>query len=176
LARALDEGATKIVLDMDSPGGMCMGLEEAARAVEKARDFVRVEAVSDSLICSACYRLAIEADAIYTTQTAEVGSIGVISSFLDQSERYKMAGVKPVLFTSGDLKGTGFPGTSLSEAQADNIKQEVAYYFSLFQGAVRNRRMVEDDSMRGQVFSGDIAEQRGLIDYVIDDIGERFEL
>lgn len=175
--RAMDEGAQKIVLDMDTPGGMCMGCAETAKVVARAAEFIRVEAVTDSLICSGGMWIASQADAIYATQTAEVGSIGVITAFMDQSKRYEMAGVKPVIFTSGDLKGTGFPGTSLSEAQTEHIKKDVANYFSMFRTAVLDKRpLVEDDSMRGQAFTGDQALDRGLIDEVIEDVEERFEL
>jgi ClpP class serine protease len=133
--RALDDRAEKIILDIDSPGGMCMGCAETARVISRAADFVRVEAVTDGLMCSGGYWLASAAHAIYATQTSEVGSIGVITAFLDQSKRYEMAGVKPVLFKSGDLKGTGYPGTSLSESQAENIQKDVAHYFGMFKSA-----------------------------------------
>ena len=174
--RALDDRANKIVLDMDTPGGMCMGCAETAKLIARAAEFTRVEAVTDGLICSAGMWMASQAHAIYCTQTAEVGSIGVITAFLDQSKRYEMAGVKPVLFTSGDLKGTGYPGTSLSETQADNIKKDVAHYFGMFREAVlATRPLIEDDSMRGQSFAGDQALSRGLVDEIIDDVEERFE-
>jgi capsid assembly protease len=174
--RALDEGASKIVLDMNTPGGMCMGCAETARVIAKAAEFVRVEAVTDGLMCSGGYWLASAAHAIYTTQTAGVGSIGVITAFMDQSKRYEMAGVKPVLFTSGNLKGTGYPGTSLSEAQAEHITKDVLHYFGMFKESVlENHPLIEDDSMRGQSFSGDQALEHGLIDGLVEDIEERLE-
>jgi signal peptide peptidase SppA len=176
VSRAINEGAQKIVLDIDSPGGMCMGCAETSRVIARATEFCRVEAVTDSLMCSGGYWLGSQADAIYVTQTAEVGSIGVITAFMDQSERYKMAGVKPVVFTSGDLKGAGFPGTSLSEAQAENIKKDVAHYFGMFKEAVLKNRLVEDDSMRGQSFTGDQAYERGLVDKIVEDIEECYSL
>jgi capsid assembly protease len=174
--RAMNDGATKIVLNMDTPGGMCMGCAETGRVIKRASEFgIPTVAVTDSLMCSGGYWLASNCDAIYATQTAEVGSIGVITSFMDQSKRYEMAGVKPVIFTSGDLKGTGFPGTSLSEAQADHIKADVAHFFGMFKASVLQNRIVEDDSMRGQAFTGDQALERGLVDRVVEDIEECFE-
>jgi ClpP class serine protease len=52
----------------------------------------------------------------------------------------------------------------------------VAHYFGMFKSAVlENHPLIEDDSMRGQSFSGDQALERGLVDGLIDDIEERLE-
>ncbi|MDD5350731.1 MAG: S49 family peptidase [Chthoniobacteraceae bacterium] len=162
----------KIVLHIDSPGGTCNGSQEIADKIARIRESgVRIEAVTDSQICSAAYNLAAGCNSISATRTSVIGSIGVIIAMLDESLAYEMQGYTRDLITSGPLKGTGYPGTSLSSEQRAYLQGTVDAYFKMFRAHVLNYRPTNDESMQGQVFIGEQAYDAGLVDELIEDVG-----
>ncbi|MDD5350810.1 MAG: S49 family peptidase [Chthoniobacteraceae bacterium] len=161
----------KIVLHIDSPGGTCSGSQEVADKISRIRESgVRIEAVTDSQICSAAYNLAAGCNSISCTKTSVVGSIGVIIALLDESLAYEMQGLSRDLITSGPLKGTGFPGTTLSPEQRAYLQGTVDAYFKMFRAHVLRYRPTNDESMQGQVFIGEQAYDAGLVDELIEDV------
>lgn len=168
-------GINKIVLNINSPGGMSMGSHECAQAVENAAELLRVEAVTDALMCSAAYELASSADRIYCTPTASVGSIGCLLPWMDQSVRYEMAGLKMELFASGPLKGAGWPGTELTTEQREHFQSTVDRFAGIFKDHVLSHRLVDEHAMRGQSVLGVDAVECGLVDELVDDIEDCFE-
>ena len=66
-----------IMLDVNSPVGTVTGVPEAAKLIRDATAVKPVVAFTDSLMASAAMWLASGANAIYATQSASVGSIGV---------------------------------------------------------------------------------------------------
>ena len=63
------------------------------------------------------------------------------------------------------FKGAGFDGTSLSDEQKENMQEMVQDIFNDFKsGVLGSRPQISDDSMRGQVFLGRKAKQKGLVD------------
>jgi ClpP class serine protease len=167
----------KIVFHCDSPGGMCMGMPECARVIDDATDFVETEAVTDGLMCSACYDLIAGVNRIKCTPSARVGSIGAMGAWLDQSVRYEMAGLKVELFKSGPLKGTGEPGLSLTEAQRDYLQSGVDKFAGMFFEHVRASRLISDEKtvFSGRTWIGSDAVEVGLVDEVTDEIECSFE-
>lgn len=168
-------GVNKIVLNFDSPGGMSMGNDECAAVVAECAEFTRVEAVTDSLMCSAAYLLAAPCHQISCTPTAQVGAIGCLLPWMDQTVRYEMAGLKVKMFSDGEYKGAGWPGTQLTEKQTAYFQSLVDKYGSMFKAVVQKNRVVDDASMQGQVFIGSDALDAGLVDEIIDDVEDRFE-
>jgi len=98
------------------------------------------------------------------TPSATVGSIGVYMAIPDVSKAYESMGVRMDVIKSGTLKGAGIEGTSLSEAQRANLQEQVNAIHADFKAAVLGkRRSVEASDMEGQVFSGKVAAQKGLV-------------
>jgi len=165
-----DDDVSSIVLSFDSPGGIAMGVPEAAAAVAYANTIKPVIAYADGLMDSAAYWLATNASAIYATESAKVGSIGVYLALLDQSRAAEMAGLKVEMIKSGKYKGMGYPGTSLTEPQREMLQSKVDKLGDKFRSAVRRGRArdISDDVMQGQSFSVEDALANGLIDGVSD--------
>jgi ClpP class serine protease len=172
---ALNRGVKKIVYHVNSPGGMCVGCSETAAVIDRAADLIRSEAVTDDYMCSAAYDIICGVSKIYCTPSATVGSIGAMMAWLDQSVRYEMAGVKVDLIASGPLKGTGTPGTSLTEAQRAYLQSTVDKYAGMFKAHVTASRLVDEATMQGQTFIGSDAMDAGLLDDMVDDCEECFE-
>jgi len=143
-----------IFLDIDSPGGSVSGTPELARAVADATKAKYVYAFSAGQMCSAAYWVASQADAIYATPSARVGSIGVILPVVDSSAAFEQAGLKVEVFAAGKFKSTGTPGTSLNDDQRAWLQSEVEETAAEFRAAVLARgRKIPDEAMEGQTFS-----------------------
>lgn len=164
---AADEAVKAIFLNVDSPGGYSAGIPEAARAVAEANAIKPVMAYADGQMDSAAYWIASQAEAIYATESAEIGSIGVYAAFLDQTRAAEMAGLKVEVFKVGKFKGQGIPGTSLSDAMRDMIQSDVEKIAEQFYAAVRSGRGdVPAEAMEGQAFDVNAAIEMNLIDQV----------
>lgn len=161
-----DSNVRAVLITFDTPGGSVAGIPEAAQQIRIASKKKPVCAFVDGLCCSAGYWLASQVDAIFATESSEVGSIGVYQAFLDQSRNYEMEGYKVELFTTGEYKGMGISGRPLTDAQRDDIQDGVNKVFAWFQRDVRFTRSIPDEDMRGQTWFAQDAKGRGLIEYV----------
>ncbi|TSA33260.1 MAG: hypothetical protein D4R65_08190 [Verrucomicrobiaceae bacterium] len=159
LINAVVEAATRpdieaIFLDIDSPGGSVNGTPELAQAVADASKTKYVYAFSAGQMCSAAYWVASQADAIYATPSARIGSIGVILPVVDSSAAFEQAGLKVEVFAAGKFKSAGTPGTSLTDDQRAWLQSEVEETAGDFHAAVLARgRKIPDEAMEGQTFS-----------------------
>jgi signal peptide peptidase SppA len=165
---ATDEEVNAIMLVFDSPGGSVQGVAEASAAVKRAMSIKPVIAYADGQMCSAAYWFGSQASAIYSWDESSIGSIGVYSAFLDQSRAFEMAGVKPEIFKSGEHKGMGMPGTSLTTDQKAMIQASVDEIGVKFRATVQagRKRPIDDEDMQGQSFSAQEAMGNGLIDSI----------
>ena len=159
LINAVAEAAARpdieaIFLDIDSPGGSVNGTPELAQAVADASKTKYVYAFSAGQMCSAAYWVASQADAIYATPSARIGSIGVILPVVDSSAAFEQAGLKVEVFAAGKFKSAGTPGTSLTDDQREWLQSEVEETAGDFYAAVLARgRKIPDEAMEGQTFS-----------------------
>lgn len=161
---AADDSIEQILLDIDSPGGMVTGVPELGEAVDAASQVKEVLAHSAGMMCSAAYWAASQADAVYCTPSADVGSIGVYQVTEDWSQFFKEMGVELTIFKSGDLKATGHPDFPLTKEQKEYLQAEVDLIGEQFRGAVKSKRTrVSADSMLGQSFLGIEAAERNLV-------------
>lgn len=163
---AADPAIEGVLLDVNSPGGGVTGVPEAAKLVAKTAQRKPVVAYTDDLMASAAYWLAAGADAIYASQSANVGSIGVYMAWLDESKAYEMQGVKTELIKRGKFKGMGIQGTSLTDEQRAHLQAEVDTVYDWFRAAVTARRKVPQSAMEGQTFYAQDAKKMRLVDRV----------
>jgi signal peptide peptidase SppA len=153
-----------VVLDVNSPGGSVLGVEETAAMI--ARLSKPSIAHIGGLGCSAAYFIAAGARAVYSDPSSIVGSIGVYCAILDQSRRYDREGVSvDVVKSEGSpLKGAGIPGTSLSVEQRAAMQAQVDHIYAKFAGFVSSRRKVKPEALNGGDWTGDVAKDLGLVD------------
>jgi len=167
LKAAAEQGAQGILLEMESSGGTELGVPELATAIRQSP--LPKVAWTDTYCCSACYWLAAACDSIVATDSAQVGSIGVVYPFIDRSAAYERAGIIPMPVTNqeGDLKALGMTGR-LTPAQREHMQQRADELFASFRGFVGAYRHVPAEAMRGQTFRGGPAMLNNLIDEVGD--------
>jgi signal peptide peptidase SppA len=167
---ALDDAAVKtIVFRVDSPGGDVTLIPEFADQIFAARGTKPIIAIADTLIASAAYWIASQADAIYASASAQLGSIGVFCEHDDISGMLEKAGIKVTLIAHGDHKTEGNPYESLSdEARAEYQARvdEIGDWFDT--AAARGRGVKKADVLanfgQGRVFRGKRAIAAGLAD------------
>lgn len=156
-----------IFLDVGSPGGSVVGMEEAAAAVAAASAEKPVVAMIEQIGASAAYALAVHSSAIVASASAIVGSIGTISTFTNIAGMLEKFGVTVKQFTSGDLKASGTPYREMTIAEANYLNERTQEFGAEFRAMVSAARPgVQPSSMRGQWFTGKQGAALGLVDQV----------
>ena len=152
-----------VFLDVDSPGGTVNGTPELAALVAEVSKAKYTYAFTDGQMCSAAYWIASQADAIFGTPSARVGSIGVLLPMLDETKAFEQAGLKVEMFAAGKYKSMGAAGVSLTDEQRAWLQAQVDEIYADFKTAVLARgRRITPDVMEGQCFSGRKASYNSL--------------
>lgn len=156
-----------ILFDIDSPGGMVLGTPELADKIKAMRK--PKYAFTDGLMASAAYWIGSSADAIFSTPTASIGSIGVYVPVIDSTGWHAQRGIKVDLIKAGRYKGAGYPGTALTDSQREHLQARVNQIYGMFTGAVKARRPMAQDTetFQGQTFLAAEALSRGLVDFIV---------
>ena len=170
-----DSTITTVILSIDSPGGVSVGVPELA---EKVKNFSKpVIAFTESEACSAAYWIGSQASqGFYATPSSTVGSVGVYIAYLDASKAYNNDGYTVEVIKSGLYKGAGIEGTSLDANQRKMLQDEVVEIHNDFKAAVKSvREFVEDSSLEGQCFSGKKGAVAGLVTGLVNGFDELME-
>lgn len=166
----------RLVLLINSPGGMVIGTPEMGSAL---RDFnstgKKSIAFADTLMASAAYWVGSQASEVYSTESALVGSIGVIRPHIDASAAHEKAGLKVEIFRGGKHKVAGAMGTAMTDEQRQHIQAGVDACHEDFKSTVNNYRSISNESMQGQVFYGKDAVGEGIIDSTVSGVSDLFK-
>lgn len=164
-----DSNCRAIVFHFDTPGGMYNGTPELADIIANCSK--TTAAFVPGMCCSGGYYLAASCSYIFATKSADIGNVGVYCYLLDQSERYKSAGLKPEVISSGEYKGMGAPGIPLTDAQRGHLQDRVNAMARTFQDHVTTARPdVRVEDLRGQCFKAPDALRLGFIDDIVSSI------
>lgn len=161
-----------VVMRIDSPGGVCSGLNQTVFALRKiARSSgIPLIAYVDELAASAAYALSCACDEIIMPPSAIAGSIGVISAMYDVTEADKKAGVKFVTITSGERKADGHPHVPISAEAVSAEQQRVDRLARQFFRIVATARPIDAKkaaSYQAGIFLGKEAVSKGLADGIM---------
>jgi signal peptide peptidase SppA len=172
-----DPSIKTIILDFDSPGGEAAGAPELAALVRAASEQKTVIAFTDATMGSAAYYFGSQASEIVCTPSAALGSIGCYVAFMDQSVAADLKGLKMEVIKSGDFKGIGLPGTSLTNEQRNYLQEQVDNNAAMFRSTVQAARpAVADEAMQGQVFVGQKAVAAGMADALVNNFDDLLSL
>jgi signal peptide peptidase SppA len=164
-----DPEISAVVLDVDSPGGSVFGIEELANIIRSARGRKPIVAVADTMMASAAYWIAAQADEIIASPSSQVGSIGVIGVHQDISKAEAADGITTTLVTAGKFKGDGNEHQPLSDTARAAMQHMVDSYYAAFTRDVGKGRAVSAADIRdgygeGRVLGADAAFKAGLTD------------
>jgi ClpP class serine protease len=166
---ACESGAQVVLLRIDSPGGDVGGCFDTARAV---RDMCRAAgkplyAFVENKACSAGYALASAANVVVLSESAIVGSIGVLSTRNDFTAQNASRGIRIELITSGPRKADGHPDAPITEAELKDTQALVDSMAGVFFQLVADMRGSSPEAMaalNARVFHGQAAIDAGLAD------------
>jgi protease-4 len=165
-----DAAVRAVVLRINSPGGTTAGavaLYAALRAVAGKKPVV---AVLSEVAASGGYVAAIGSDHIVARGNTLTGSIGVIMEYPDLTRVMDRIGVEMETVRSSPLKAEPSPFRPTSAAGRAVDEALVAESYDWFRGLVGTRRGLEgpalDGVANGQVFTGRLALENGLVDEI----------
>jgi capsid assembly protease len=170
LQAALDNPEVKsVLLDIDSSGGSVAGAFDLRDFILEAKEQKPIYALARDTMASAAYLIGSAATKVYATQTAQVGSIGVVAMHVDQSERNKQEGIKPTFIHAGDMKVAGNPHEPLEGESLSYLQESVQDSYEMFVEAVAEARGLDPQAIRdtqARVYKGRKAKSLGLVDGV----------
>lgn len=160
-----------IVLDVDSPGGVCNGCFELADVIRELRGEKPIVAFANGMMASAALCLGTAASRVIVSRGACVGSLGVILARYDYSKMNEEIGLQVNYITSGEAKADGYPDAPLTDPEKDRLQGEVNSLFQIFLQSVADGRGMDLEKLRAsagdaRVFIGQESVDAGLADRV----------
>lgn len=162
-----------VLLDMDSPGGEVAGCFDFAR---KLRGMSRkgggpkpIIAFANEMACSAAYAVSVSADAVMTTETGLVGSIGVWTMLVDMTKGLSKNGIEVTMIRAGDRKARGGPYEHADKETFEKLQGWVEETWHIFAEHVAANRPLSAQAvlaLEGDWFTGSDALDLGLVDAV----------
>jgi ClpP class serine protease len=118
-------------------------------------------------MCSAAYFMASSSDLIVATPTAQVGSIGCIIPWVDESQAWAAAGIKsdPIVSQGSDLK-SAFGGPSLTPEQRQHAQDRVDQMMAGFTSHDSAFRSLDYAKLNGGAYFGQSALDSNLVDQI----------
>lgn len=171
-AASFDDSVDQIVLWINSPGGTVTGVPEAADYIRRVSSDTPLYAYTDGQMCSAAYWLASGCEQIFAAPSADVGSVGVYLSWINQEQALENAGLKLELIKAGDFKAMGHPLKSLTEAEAAKLQEEVDQIWAQFKAAATSRRAIDESAMQGHTVKFSEQLTTGLVDAQYNRLGD----
>ena len=180
-AALADPQVKGILLDVDSPGGEAGGVFELASRIRHSTAIKPIWAHAHDMAYSAAYALASSASRVTLSQSAGVGSIGVMALHVDQSVRDAKEGLRYTAIFAGQHKNDFSPHHALSPQAASALQAEVNRLYDLFVGQVAHMRGLTTKVVRGteaglyfaqQAINIGLADALGSFDQVMAEFGE----
>jgi len=170
IAAAQDPEIDQILLDVHSGGGHVSGCADTADLISRISSKIKpVTAFVDGAMMSAAYWLGSSAEKVYASQTAEVGSIGVLLVHREVSKALEANGEKITVIREGEFKALASPYEKLSDKARAQIDGMMKPAYKVFGEHVAKARGVTYEKMdetmgQGRQFFGQQAMDAGLVD------------
>lgn len=170
-----DKSIKAIILRVNSPGGAVGPTQEIYEEIRRIDEEVKPIYASFGLVAaSGGYYIGAACRKIYSNAGAMTGSIGVIMNFMDMSELYKWAKVKPEVIKAGKYKDIGNAARPmrdeerllLTEMTLDVHQQFIDDIYKVRGDRIKDNMEGLKKYAQGQIFSGKGAKDRGLVDEV----------
>lgn len=164
------QDVSRVIVRIESGGGMVSGLDSTAKYMRKLMHNKSVIVHTDTAALSAAYWLASSFPRIAASPMAQIGNIGTMALIPDLSGMYDKMGVKFHLFKAGKQKGYGISETEFTEEEKAFFQSHVEKSNNFFLTHVsthRNLMMSETDKWaEAQSFFAGEAKAVGLVDEV----------
>ncbi len=159
-----------ILIEINSPGGSPVASKEIADAVSRTNK--TAYALIKDMGLSGGYWIASACDKIIANDMSLVGSIGVISSYLDYSGLLKDYNVTYQRLVAGKYKDIGAPYKNLEGDEKKLLQEQLDYIHDYFIKAVAKNRNLPELEIRkiatGMYYLGIKGKDIGLVDVLGD--------
>jgi protease-4 len=169
-----DDSIKAIIIHVNSPGGGVAASEEIYSEVKRIRDEKHKRIVSSisTVGASGAYYVSSATNKIYADNGSVVGSIGVISEWVNYGDLMKWAKLKPEVLTVGEFKDTGDPSRDMTPAERAYMQSLIDNMYGQFVQAVADGRHAKVEDIKsianGKVWTGQQALSMHMIDQVAD--------
>jgi protease-4 len=169
-----DDSIKAIIIHVNSPGGGVAASEEIYTEVKRIRDEKKKRIVSSisTVGASGAYYVSSATNKIYADNGSVVGSIGVISEWVNYGDLMKWAKLKPEVLTVGEFKDTGDPSREMTPAERAYMQSLIDNMYGQFVQAVADGRHAKVEDIKsianGKVWTGQQALSMHMIDQVAD--------
>jgi protease IV len=169
-----DDSIKAIILHVNSPGGGVAASEEIYREVKRIRDEKkkRIVASIETVGASGAYYISAATNKIYADNGSIVGSIGVISEWVNYGDLMRWAKLKPEVLTVGEYKSTGDPSRDLTAKERVYLQSLIDNMYGQFVKAVADGRHAKVEDIKsiadGRVWTGEEALSLHMIDQIAD--------
>lgn len=161
-----DSMVKAIVLDINSPGGSAVASDEIAAAIKKAKK--PTVALVREVGASGGYWIASSADHLIVNRMSIVGSIGVISSYIEFAKLLEDYNITYQRLVAGKYKDIGTPFKELTDEERLILQGKLDKIHGYFIDEIAANRGLERDKVleiaTGEIFLGVEALELGLVD------------
>jgi protease-4 len=166
-----DESIKAIILRVNSPGGAVGPTQEVYEEVLRIDKIKPVYASLGAVAASGGYYIAAATRKIFANAGTLTGSIGVIMQFMDMSKLYKWAKMNPETIKAGKYKDIGSPFRNMNTEEKNMMTDLIEGVHQQFINdiiQIRKEKIQGDivEHAQGQIFSGEEALKKGLIDQI----------
>lgn len=169
-----DKKVKAIIVRVNSPGGAVGPTQEIYEEIRRIDKDKPVYASFGSVAASGGYYIGAACRKIYSNAGAMTGSIGVIMNFMNMAKLYEFAKVKPETIKAGKYKDIGNAARDMTAEERlmlTEMSEGVHEQFIMDIYKVREKSVVGGlEGLRkyaqGQIFSGQGAKERGLVDEI----------
>lgn len=166
-----DSQVTKVIFDIDSPGGTYVGMPECGKTLFDMRGQKPTVAVVNPMCASGALWLGRSVEKMVILGSGDAGSIGAITMVQTYVEYFKMLGVEHWIARAPELKALGTPYEEIAEEfkehareRIEEIAEEFIDWIAKTTGVRRN--IVANDFGRGRMLKASEAVDVGLCDAI----------
>lgn len=159
-----DDAVKSILFDVDSPGGAVDGIEELATEIRAARGRKPMVAISNTLMASAAYYLACQADEVVVSPSSMTGSIGVFMEHVEFSRMDEAMGVTATVIRRPAAKHEVNEVEPLSDDARAHLQETIDDYYGQFTSAVAKGRGVTVAAVKAGYGEGRALTARRAVD------------
>lgn len=167
---AEDDSVEAILFEINSPGGSAVASKEIVDAIRRVNK--STYSVIRELGVSGSYWVASATDTIISNELSIVGSIGVISSYLEFSGFLEKYNISYQRLVAGKYKDIGSPLKTLEKDEEELLMQKLTKIHEYFIRSVSENRGMPVEELRilstGEFFLGSEAYENGLVDVLGD--------
>jgi serine protease SohB len=165
------ERVDSVVVVVSSPGGSVSHYGQMFSEMERIRESgLNLTVCVDTTAASGGYLMSLPAHKIVAAPYAMVGSIGVVSEFVNGYEFLKERGIEPITMTAGKYKRSVTPIGQITEEGKQHFQERLEAIHRLFIVSVKKYRDVDAD----RVCNGDYWTAQESVDLnlgLVDELG-----